>query len=147
MNPANAALPRTSHVLLFEPRIEGHHLAWLRMIVEDLLSAGLRLTVAARQDEAARAAIVAQMGELLPRLALAPIGTEGHEPEARAQLSRAAELLVESGADTVFFCCLDEVASSCLRRAALGLMPPGYYMEDLAGFSSALVSWPLGMFW
>ena len=34
------------HLLLYEPRVEGHHPGWLRFIVEDLLSAGWRLTLA-----------------------------------------------------------------------------------------------------
>ena len=33
------------HLLIYEPRIEGHHLSWLRFITEDFLSAGLRLTL------------------------------------------------------------------------------------------------------
>ena len=33
-------------LLLYEPRVEGHHPGWLRFITEDLLSAGYPLTLA-----------------------------------------------------------------------------------------------------
>lgn len=36
--------PTIKHILFFEPRIEGHHLAWLPLIAEAMLDAGYRLT-------------------------------------------------------------------------------------------------------
>ena len=33
------------HILIFETRVEGHHLSWLRYITEDLLIAGFKLTL------------------------------------------------------------------------------------------------------
>jgi glycosyltransferase involved in cell wall biosynthesis len=121
------------HVLVFESRIEGHHLPWLRMITEDLLAGGLRLTLAVRQDEEARQHLSAQMDDLLPRVEVLAITTEPTEPPAGAQLRRAAELMEKSGAEAVFFCCLDEVASVCLRRAAFGLLPPRNLHGRLGG--------------
>ena len=35
-----------AHILVFEPRVEGHHLGYLKVICEELLAAGYRLTVA-----------------------------------------------------------------------------------------------------
>ena len=34
------------HILVYEPRVEGHHLGYLKAITEDLLGAGFRLTLA-----------------------------------------------------------------------------------------------------
>ena len=41
-----ASTSRCEHLLLYEPRTEGHHLGWLRFITEDLLSADVRLSLA-----------------------------------------------------------------------------------------------------
>jgi glycosyltransferase involved in cell wall biosynthesis len=111
-------------VLLFESRIEGHHLPWLKMIAEDLLSGGVSVSLAVRQDAEARRCLAVELGDLLSRVPVLSITDEPAGLGAGRQLQRAGELRVESGAETVFFCCLDEVASACLRRAAIGWLPP-----------------------
>jgi hypothetical protein len=122
MTPASEG--SNPHVLLFEARTEGHHLPWLRMMIEDLLSGQIRVSVALRQDAETQRFLQAHLGELLRRVPVLPITTKPREPSAGRLLRRAAQLVQESGADMVFFCCLDEVASACLRRAAVGWMPP-----------------------
>lgn len=95
------------HVLVYECRIVGHHLPWLRMVTEDLLSGGIRVSLAVPQHAEAQRRLNQELGQLLDRVPRFPITENPTEPSAARQLRRAAELLGESGADTVFFCCLD----------------------------------------
>ena len=112
------------HLLLYEPRTEGHHLGWLRFIVEDLLSAGWHLTVAADLRPDYEPVIREHLGNLIPAVTL----VNAHDAITRRQgggNTRAlAHRLRESGANHVFLCAFDEVASHCWRRAALGMAPP-----------------------
>ncbi|MGD0088021.1 MAG: hypothetical protein ABSC24_12935, partial [Verrucomicrobiota bacterium] len=55
-------------VLVFEPGVDGHHVGWLRFITEDLLGAGLSLTLAVDTRAKAMERIAGQMADLLPRV-------------------------------------------------------------------------------
>jgi len=124
---------RCPHLLLYEPRTEGHHLGWLRFIVEDLLSAEWQLTVAADLRPEFEPVIREHLGSLTSVITLvnayeATTGRPGGEnPGAIARRLR------ESGADHVFLCAIDEVASDCWRRAALGMVPPVELRGHLGG--------------
>jgi len=112
------------HLLVYEPRAEGHHLGWLRFIVEDLLSANWRLTVAAdlRPDNAP--AVREHLGELASAVTLVnSCDANGRRPGG-GKTGALAQGLRASGAEHVFLCALDEVASSCWRHAAFGIFPP-----------------------
>jgi glycosyltransferase involved in cell wall biosynthesis len=111
------------HLVLFEPRIEGHHLTYLRYLVEDVLSAGYRITLAVRNDQAAVLRIKAELGPLLANCEIYPLKASCLR-SYWGRISAAACALRESKADRLFFACFDEVSSSLLRHAALGFMPP-----------------------
>lgn len=121
---------RGLHILIFEPRIEGHHLGYLRAITEDFLAAGHRLTLAVDTGPAAFAQIEAEMAGTLARVSV--IAADG-PPGLSGKVRRIAALLTQTRADLVFLPNLDEIGSSLLRRAAFGLMPPAVLRGRLGG--------------
>lgn len=110
------------HVLLYEPRTEGHHITWLRFIIEDLLSAGVRLTLAVDQRPKPFEKIQGHLAELL--LQVECINATGPTGTPKNKTAAVAACLRQSGADFVFLCALDEIASDIWRKASLGWKPP-----------------------
>jgi len=126
MTPINPS--RSRHILLYEPRTEGHHVSWLKFITEDLLSAGAQLTLAVDRRPEQEAKIREHLGDLLKQVAL--LDVNGAERSLRhGHAGSVAHCLRQSRAESVFLCAFDEVASDCWRRAALGLNMP----EELRG--------------
>ena len=111
------------HLLLFEPRTEGHHLGWLRFIVDDLLSDDWRLTVAADLRPESAPAVREHLGDTVSAVTMvnAYDAVDGWQS---GDLRGLAQGLRENGADHLFLCAFDEVASHCWRRAAMGTLPP-----------------------
>ena len=122
---------RAPHVFIFEPRIEGHHLGYLKVITEELLDAGYRLTLAVDKTPEAYAVIRAEMSRSLERASVIPAkdGPNGGSNLVR----RIATLFEESKADLVFLPNLDEIGSVMLRSAAFGMMPPAKLHGRLGG--------------
>lgn len=116
------------HILVYEPRVEGHHLGYLKAITEDLLGAGFRLTLAVDRRPESFAQIESVLGPLLPRVTVVSAATDGG-----SKIARIAALLTETGAATAFLPNLDEIASDMLRRAAFGLMPPSILRGRIGG--------------
>ncbi len=120
------------HVLIYEPRVEGHHVGFLKFVSEDLLGAGYRLTLAIDLRPEPLERIRAQMADVLTRVAVIPAGPAA----ARATGGPAgpvAACLAQSGADFAFLNNFDEIGSALLRRAALGLLPPASLRGRLGG--------------
>lgn len=115
---------RPGHLLLYEPRTEGHHLGWLRFITEDLLSADVRLSLAVDLRPEAKGKIKDHLSDLLPRLKLFPAHDNTGRRHGDGKAGSVAACLRQSGADSVFLCALDEIASACWRRATFGILPP-----------------------
>jgi len=124
VNDSSATTTPATHLLLYEPRTEGHHLGWLRFITEDLLAAGLQLTLAVdlRSENAAK--VHEQLGELLPEIKLINAYNASGRRHGDRKMGSVAHCLRESGAANVFLCAIDEVASDCWRRATFGISPP-----------------------
>ncbi len=112
------------HLLLYEPRTEGHHLGWLRFITEDLLKAGFQLTLAVDLRKENTTKVRGQLDELLPEIKLINAYNTSGQRHGDRKLGSVAYCLRESGAANVFLCAFDEVASHCWRRATFGLYPP-----------------------
>ena len=112
------------HLLLYEPRTEGHHLGWLRFITEDLLSVGLQLTLAVdlRPENAPK--VREQLAELLPEIKLINAYDANGRRHGDRKMGSVAHCLRESGAANVFLCAFDEIASHSWRRATFGILPP-----------------------
>jgi glycosyltransferase involved in cell wall biosynthesis len=112
------------HILIFEPSMQGHHISWLRYVTEDLLLAGYKLTLAVDARPEARELLQNHLAELLPRTSLISVFNEAGKYHGGSMLGAIVYCLHKSGAQEVFVNNLDHIASSCLRKAALGIMPP-----------------------
>ncbi len=130
MTPVNDN--RGRHVLLYEPRTEGHHVSWLKFITEDLLSAGAQLTLAIDRRPEREAKIREHLGDLLDQAALLDVNA-AKRSLLHGRAGPVAHCLRESGADSVFLCAFDEIASDCWRRAALGLNIPAELRGRMGG--------------
>lgn len=111
-------------LLLYEAQTEGHHVSWLRYMTEDLLGAGWRLTLALDQRPTAKARLEEQAGHLLSEAKVLAVRDERGWVHGRGGADTVAFCQKQAGVGRVFLACLDEIASSCWRRAALGRMPP-----------------------
>jgi glycosyltransferase involved in cell wall biosynthesis len=120
-------------MLLYEPRTEGHHLGWLRFIIEDLLSAGLQLTLAAdlRPENAPK--VREQLAGLLREIKLINAYDANGRRHGDQKMGSVAHCLHESGAANVFLCAFDEIASHCWRRATFGMLPPAELRGRMGG--------------
>lgn len=116
--------PSPSHLLVYEPRTEGHHLGWLRFIVEDLLAANYRLSLAVDLRAAARGKLEDHLSGLIGQVSLLPTCDESGRRPFDGKAAAVAFCLQQSGAGRVFLAAFDEIASACWRRAAFGLNPP-----------------------
>lgn len=115
---------RPEHLLLFEPRTEGHHLGWLRFIVEDLLSAGFHLSLAVDLRPEAKAKVQDQLSGFLSRVNLLSAYDNSEHRRSDGKARAVGFCLRQSGAANVFLCAFDEIASQIWRRAAFGIFPP-----------------------
>jgi glycosyltransferase involved in cell wall biosynthesis len=118
---------RPVHVLIFEPRVEGHHLGFLKVISEALAGADYRLTLAINTQPEPYARIRAVMPDILGRVSIVS-ATDGG-----SGVARIAALFGQAQADLAFLPNLDEIGSSMLRRAAFGFMPPQELHGRLGG--------------
>jgi glycosyltransferase involved in cell wall biosynthesis len=130
MNPDFSTRPSA---LLYEPNVEGHHLVWLKFIVEDLLSAGWRLTLAVDTRPEPFERIRQRLGPLLEKVTLLPARENSGRKRGGAGANAVAECFRQADTGLVFLNSFDEIASSVLRRAALGRMPPAGLRGRLAG--------------
>jgi len=121
------------HLLLYEPRTEGHHLGWLRFIAEDLLSANFQLTIAADLRAGSRARVEQNLAGLLGEINLISAYDENGRRHLDGKARSVAHCLKTSGAENVFLCALDEIASNCWRNATFGFRPPAELRGRIGG--------------
>jgi glycosyltransferase involved in cell wall biosynthesis len=119
--------------LLYEPRTEGHHLGWLRFIADDLLSADFQLSIAADLRPGARERVEQNLAGLLGEVKLFSAYDENGRRHLDGKIHSVAHCLKISGAENVFLCALDEIASDCWRGATFGLRPPPELRGRLGG--------------
>jgi glycosyltransferase involved in cell wall biosynthesis len=125
ISPEASARP---HVLIYEPRVEGHHVFYLRIVTEDLLGAGYRLTLAIDDRPEPLRRIRERMGDLMERVRVVSA-----RPGRGGILRRIARCMEQSGADLVFLDNFDEIGSSLMRQGALGLPPPASLRGRIGG--------------
>ncbi|MGI8527012.1 MAG: glycosyltransferase [Pseudolabrys sp.] len=121
---------RPLHIFVFEPRLEGHHLGYLKIITEELVAAGYRLTLAVDTRAEPFAQIRAAMPDVLERVSVV---SASKGPSGSASIGHIATLFSQAQADLAFLPNLDEIGSAMLRRAAFGLMLPEQLRGRLAG--------------
>ena len=112
------------HLLLYEPRTEGHHLGWLRFITDDLLSANFQLTIAADLRAGSRERVEQNLAGLLGEVKLISAYDANGRRHLDGKARSVAHCLKTSGAENIFLCALDEIASDCWRGATFGFRPP-----------------------
>jgi len=120
-----------SDILVYEPRVEGHHPGWLAFIVSDLLSAGARLSLAVDLRPSSAAILRNHLGHLWDEVRLfdARGGQSGSTRQSKWKSMKRC--FAASGSSRVFLCAFDEIASDLFRWRAFGLNP-------LAGFSGII---------
>lgn len=121
------------HLLLYEPRTEGHHLGWLRFVTDDLLSANFQLSIAADLRAGARERVEQNLAGLLGEVKLISAYDENGRRHLDGKVRSVAHCLKTSGAENVFLCALDEIASDCWRNATFGLRPPAELHGRIGG--------------
>ena len=110
-------------ILVYEPRTEGHHPGWLAFVVEDLLTAGARITLAVDLRPSSKAILQDYLGNMWERVAV--VDAFNGQPSGRmgAKWKSLRDCLTRSQTERVFLCAFDEVASDLFRCAAFGWNP------------------------
>lgn len=121
------------HILIFEPRIEGHHLSWLRYVTEDLLTIGFRVTLAVDWRPEAKELIQNNLSALITKVSIISIFNKAGKLHGGSKLKALAECFNKSGAQEVFINNLDDIASHCLRCASIGIYPSKPLQGHLSG--------------
>ena len=122
-----------SHILIFESRVEGHHLSWLRYVTEDLLTAGFRVTVAVDWRPESKELIQNNLSALIAKVSIISIFNKAGKLRGGSKLKALVKCFNESGAQEVFINNLDDIASHCLRYASVGIYPPKLLQGHLSG--------------
>ena len=125
--------PVDPDILIFEPRIVGHRLTWLRYITEDFLDSGYTIVWAVDLRSRARDIIEEQLVPLFPKVSLVSVFNENGGWRGGSKITSLDECRKISQAKHVFLNELDEIASNLLRRAALGIYPPSSLKGRLSG--------------
>jgi glycosyltransferase involved in cell wall biosynthesis len=122
-----------AHLLIYEPRTEGHHLVWLRFLADDLLAAGHRLTLALDDRPEAVERIRKRLGPVLEKVTVLSIWEKTGVRLGGNGVNNVAACFEKSKADLVFLNTFDEISSSLLRQAAMGKLPPRILRGKLGG--------------
>jgi len=121
------------HILIFEPRIKGHHLKWLRYITEDFIAAGFKLTLGVDWRPEFRKLIYNELSNSMEKITILSIYNEAGKLRKGSKLKALADCFSESGAQEVFVNNLDDIVSYCLRCASVGIFPPKILQGGVSG--------------
>lgn len=132
MNSSSSTQDRAT-VLLFDPRVEGHHASWMHYIADDLLSGGFRVILACDWRPTARARLEREFGDTLQRIHIQPIYDESDNVHSGSMIRALRVFHDQFAADFVFLCNFNEIASRLFREAGLGIMPPRVFHGKLGG--------------
>lgn len=121
------------HILLFEPRLEGHHLGWLHYLAEDFLAEDFKVSLAVNYRAEAKAGIHDRLSGIVGKLSIFSVFDESGKWRGGGKTKTIAKCLEESGAGEVFLPNLDEISSNCFRLASVGILPPKILKGRLAG--------------
>ena len=121
------------HILIFEPRMKGHHLKWLRYIAEDFIVAGYKLTLGVDWRPESRGLIYNELSSLMEKITILSIYNEAGKFRKGNKLKALADCFSESRAQEVFVNNLDDIVSHCLRLASAGIFPPKILKGRVSG--------------
>lgn len=111
-------------ILVFEPAKGGHHLVFLRSVLEDLLSAGHTVCLAAEQGPQPSSVLADSLDPNLRSCEWIPLSNGPGRFLHGRKLDAVARAQARAAADLVFLNCFDLISSSLFRRTALGVPPP-----------------------
>lgn len=142
---------RPCHILIFEPRIAGHHLTWLRYISLDFLDKGYRLTLAIDGRPQSALHYEKLLDELQDGVHVISVYDDSGKLHGGSKTAALAATLARSGADHVFMNNFDDVSSNMLRKAFIGSLPPKLLRGRMSGvyFRPRFLAnpfWPPGNF-
>jgi glycosyltransferase involved in cell wall biosynthesis len=120
-------------VLIYEPSVDGHHVPNLSFMTEDLLGAGMSLTLALDTRPEAMKRLEGQMAPLLGQVKIISAISSKFDKTRIASPAHVADCLEKSGASLAFTAHFNDLASTTLRRAALGCMPDARLRGRLGG--------------
>ncbi len=121
------------HILIFEPRIKGHHLKWLRYITEDFIAAGFKLTLGVDWRPESKRRIHNELSNLMEKIKILSIYNEAGKLRKGNKLKALADCFSESSAQEVFVNNLDDIVSHCLRQSSVGIFPPKILQGRVSG--------------
>jgi glycosyltransferase involved in cell wall biosynthesis len=129
MNPS----PQKPHIFIFEPRIKGHHLKWLRYITEDFIAAGFKLTWGVDWRPESKKLIYTELSSLIEKVNILSIYTQKGKLRGGSKLRALADCFSDCGAQEIFVNNLDDIISHCLRYASIGIFPPKVLQGRVSG--------------
>ena len=122
------------HILIFEPRIEGHHLSWLKYVTEAFNMAGFKLTLALNWNPKTKKLIEKQLSNVISKVSIIPALNHDVSLNKKSKIVKnLTNCFKISGAKEIFINNLDEFISHCLRSATLGIYPPKELRGALSG--------------
>jgi glycosyltransferase involved in cell wall biosynthesis len=121
------------HILIFEPRIKGHHLKWLRYITEDFIAAGFKLTLGVDWRTESRKLVCNELSSLIEKVNILSVYDKVGKLRKGSKLKALADCFAESGAQEVFVNNLDDIVSHCLRQSSVGIFPPKILQGRVSG--------------
>jgi len=126
-------VPPINKILIYEPRTEGHHPGWLAFIVEDLLSTGVRLSLAVDLRPSSKAILQDHLRDMWSVVETVDVGEAQSTPCAWFKWRSLQKTFVASGATQVFCCAFDELASNLFRCASIGWNPLANFSGRIGG--------------
>ncbi len=121
------------HILIFEPRVAGHHLTWLKYVSQDFLAKGYHLTLAIDKRPQTASRYDRLLAELQVPVQIISIYDGRGKLYGGSKTAALAAALARSGADHIFINNFDDIASNMFRRASMGSYPPDILRGRLSG--------------
>jgi len=123
----------TRHILLFDLHNEGHHLFWLGLIIEAFKEMHYHISlVVDDKDSAAKRILLSKITAYDIPVTIITFSYRGTLKNSKI-MAAAARYLHASMADEIFFPSLDDIASTCFRKAAFGMLPHDSLCGKISG--------------
>ena len=124
---------KISHILIFEPRLKGHHLSWLKTITNCFVSQGFKISLATDYRGESRDLIQNHLSGIIDKISIMSVFEKNGQWYKGGKIKSLSNCFHKSNAQEIFMNNLDEIMSHCLRLSAFGLMPPENLKGRLSG--------------
>ncbi|MEM8549998.1 MAG: glycosyltransferase, partial [Verrucomicrobiota bacterium] len=121
------------HMLMFEPRTEGHHLMWLAILIRAFLPLYRMSIVADLRENKTRQRLAEYNDPRLEEPAYMAAHDASGQPHGGDMMSALLRAYRESQPDIVFVNSLDEFSSKLMRKSVFGRNPLGEIRCGLSG--------------